>query len=70
MSTYAEHRAWLQKMEAGAIAELQGFISARWATKPAPYSHENPYAQQRFEQGYEDGKAILSVERTERETNP
>jgi hypothetical protein len=70
MSTYNEHLAFLRKQEVGAIAELQGFVSAQWADTVKPYSNLDLYAQQRFTQGYEDGKAILEVERTERETNP
>jgi hypothetical protein len=70
MSTYNEHLEFLKRQEVGAIAELQGFISAQWANQVTPYSNLDPYAQQRFEHGYEDGKAILVVERTERETNP
>jgi len=69
MVTYNEHLAWLKQQQVGAMAEFHGFINAQWATKPAPYS-QDPYVQQRFESGYEDGKMMLSVDRTERETNP
>jgi hypothetical protein len=70
MSTYVEHLEWLKKQERGAIAELQGFIWANLSATCLPYSQYDPYEQQRFEQGFEDGKAILAVERSERETNP
>ena len=64
--SYREHLDWLIRQEAGARAEVYGFVDARNAAncmnmRPA----YDPYEQMRYRQGYEDGQAMLSAERTE-----
>ena len=74
--TYQEHLDFLIKQEAGARAERYGFVDAKMANATAgmPLSRPVPqwsipiisdYEQMRYKQGYEDGKAMLSIERTE-----
>lgn len=58
--TYDAHLEWLIRQEAGARAERYGFVDARLSIT-APFSGD-PYEQQRYQQGYEDGKIMLNVE--------
>ena len=58
--TYQEHLEFLVKQEMGARAERYGFVDARLHVT-APFSGD-PYEQQRYQQGYEDGKVMLSVQ--------
>ena len=59
--SYEERLEWLIKQEAGARAERYGFFDAKLSvTVDWPFHSE--YEQMRYQQGYEDGKAILSCE--------
>lgn len=58
--TYQEHLEWLIRQEAGARAERYGFVDARLKIT-AKFSGDS-YEQQRYQQGYADGKIMLQVE--------
>lgn len=59
----AERIAECDRLEAGQEAEGQGLRAAiRFETCCFPYSTD-PYLQQRFEQGYRDGRDILASDR-------
>ena len=58
--SYEEHLAFLRRQELGARAERYGFVDARLSIT-APFSGD-AYEQQRYQQGYEDGKIMLQVE--------
>jgi hypothetical protein len=62
MVTYNEHLDWLKRQVLGAEAEVQGFLSAAVTDRLLPFS-KDPYLQQRFAQGYEDGRMKLLDER-------
>jgi len=55
-----EHLAFLIKREVGARAERLGFHAAEVFTRCPPYS-KDPYEQMRYEQGYEDGRAMRAA---------
>jgi hypothetical protein len=63
MVTYDEHLAWLKRQVLGAEAEVQGFLSAAVTDRLLPFS-KDPYLQQRFAMGYEDGRMKLIDQRT------
>ena len=56
--SYDDHFEVRRKCMHGAMAEYHGWVSARHAPSPLPYSCDR-YLQQRYEQGYEDGKTAL-----------
>lgn len=58
---YQDRLQWLIKQEAGARAERYGFVDARLHVAVLQ-TFENDYETMRYRQGYEDGKAMLSVE--------
>jgi len=59
MTKYDDHKAKRQQWMKGAEAEYHGFCSAQFATRCLEcYSHD-PYIQQRFTQGYEEGIMCL-----------
>lgn len=63
-SLLAERIAACDRLEAGQKAEGQGLrAAARFETCHFPYSTD-PYLRDRFEQGYQDGRAILTSHRT------
>ena len=59
--TYDDHLAWLIKMEAGARAERYGFFDARLSVT-VTQTFDSEYELMRYQQGYEDGTAMLSCE--------
>jgi hypothetical protein len=62
--TYAEHVAQRKKWVAGAQAELAGFIQATAPGDPPCYSR-NKYEQERYLQGFHDGRMVLQVEQAQ-----
>ena len=56
--TYREHLEWLHRQEAGARAERYGFFDARLSVTVAQL-FESEYETMRYQQGYEDGTAML-----------
>ena len=60
--SYQEHLDFLIRQEAGARAERYGFVDAKLLFAGTIEMFENEYERMRYQQGYEDGKAILSVE--------
>ncbi len=58
--TYHAHLEWLIRQEVGARAERYGFVDARLHVT-APFSGD-AYEQQRYQQGYEDGKIMLQAQ--------
>ena len=62
--SYDEHLAFLVRQEMGARAERYGFVDAKLhvTTGVSELMFSSEYEQMRYQQGYEDGKAILSVE--------
>ena len=56
--TYDEALAIRKKWADGAVAEKLGFQAALIEPTPRIMS-EDPYIQQRYDQGFADGKAIL-----------
>ena len=59
--SYQEHLAWLHRQEAGARAERYGFFDAKLSVT-VTQTFESEYETMRYQQGYEDGKVILSCE--------
>lgn len=57
---YQEHLAYLIKQEMGARAERYGFVDAKEQSVPTPFGTD--YEQQRYQQGFDDGKIMLAVE--------
>lgn len=59
--TYQKHLEWLIRQEMGARAERYGFVDARLhVAVPQPFDSE--YETMRYQQGYEDGKAMIACE--------
>jgi uncharacterized membrane protein len=59
--TYEAHLEFLIKQEMGARAERYGFVDAKLCVAvPLPFDSE--YETMRYQQGYEDGKAIFEIE--------
>jgi len=56
---YQAHLEWLIKQQIGARAERYGFVDAQLHVT-APFSGDE-YEQMRYQQGFEDGKAILEL---------
>lgn len=59
--SYEEGQAIRQKWADGATAELLGFRAAEHEPSPRMMS-QDPYIQQRYDQGFHDGKAMLLTE--------
>lgn len=59
--TYDDHLAWLIKQEEGARAERYGFFDARLHVT-VTQTFDSEYELMRYQQGYEDGTAMLSCE--------
>ena len=58
--SYQEHLDWLIRQEAGARAERYGFFDARLHVT-VTQTFDSKYELMRYQQGYEDGTAMLSV---------
>jgi|CXWL01.1.fsa_nt_gi hypothetical protein len=56
--SYETRLEWLIKMEAGARAERYGFFDAKLSVTVAQL-FESEYETMRYQQGYEDGTAML-----------
>lgn len=63
--TYQEHVAQRKKWLEGARAELAGFIQAVMPGDPPRYSRDE-YEQQRYMQGFADGRTVLQVEQAQK----
>ena len=55
--TYQEGSAIREKWANGAVAEYPGFVDAASSTV-ALEKYADPYQQQRYEQGFADGRAM------------
>ena len=55
--TYEEGSAIREKWANGAVAEYHGFVDAATSTV-ALEKYTDPYQQQRYEQGFADGRAM------------
>lgn len=64
MNTYDQHLAWLIREESYFRAERYGFQLARDVSfVKAPYGYSsNPREQARYEQGFNDGRAMMIQE--------